>query len=143
MGLIEELDVDLDAELGGQAEALHVIAYEEAAHHQLAGLIGADHRQYINDGDIAEKLIGGAIQDSAHRIIGSAHDPLHAHHRAQVVAAMNAERTGRADQDVLVVIGHADHFVRHHLADGKHQVEASLGDHAVHLRRPGVVEQTA
>ena len=63
MGLIEELDVDLDAELGGQAETLHVVADEEAAHHQLAGLVGADHRQYVDDGKMAQKLIGGAIQD--------------------------------------------------------------------------------
>ena len=143
MGLIEELDVDLDAELGGQAKALHVIAHEEAAHHQLACLVGANDGQDVDDGDIAEKFIAGPVQDPPHRIIGPPHDPLHAHHRAQVVAAMNAQRAGRAYQDVLVVIGHADDFVRHHLADGKHQVEASLGDHAVHLRRPGVVEQAA
>ena len=56
----------------GQAEALQVVAHEEAAHHQLAGLINADHRQYVNDGNIAKKLIGGAIQDPPHRIVHSA-----------------------------------------------------------------------
>ncbi len=54
---------------------------------------------------------------------------------------MDAHRAGCPHQDVLVVIGHPDDLMRHHLANREHQVEAALGDHAVHLRRPGVVKQ--
>ena len=94
-------------------------------------------------GILLEKFIAGAVQHPSYRIIRPPHDALHAHHSAQVVAAMNAHRAGGAYQDVLVVVGHADDFVRHDLADGEHQVESSLGNHAVYLRRPGVVEQAA
>src|SRR3984885_5347591 len=142
-GPIEERDVGLNAQLGCQLEALDIVADEQAADHQLAGLIGADHRLHIDDGDVAEEPVGSALQPPPHRVVRSSHDLLHAHHRPKVVAAMNAERTAGSYQDVLVVVGHPDYFVGHHLADRKHQVEASLRDHAIHLRRPGVVKQTA
>ena len=45
-----------------------------------------------------------------------------------------------AHQDVLVVVGHADDFMRHDLADGKNQVEAALRNEPVDLRRPRIVE---
>src|SRR5271163_3223700 len=97
-GLIEQLNVDLHAQFRSQAKALHVIAHEQASDYELAGLVGPDDCQDIHDGDIAEKLVRGPIEDAAHWIIGSSHNPLHAHHCSQVVAAIDAERAGRTYQ---------------------------------------------
>ncbi len=85
-------------------------------------------------------MIGSIIHHVAHWIVGAAHDALHAVDSAKVVAAIDALAAAGANEDVLVVVGHADHFVRHNLADGEHQIEAAVRDQPVYLRRPGVVE---
>ena len=87
-----------------------------------------------------QEAIGCIVEHRAHRIFGAAHDALHAVDGAQVVAAVDAFAAAGADENVLVVVGHADHFMRHHLADGEDQVEAAFEKHAVHLRRPWKVE---
>ena len=70
-------------------------------------------------------MVRGITQHVAHGIRGAAHDPLHPVDRAQVVAAVDALSASRADQDVLVVVGHADDFMGNDLADGEDQVEAA------------------
>ena len=45
-----------------------------------------------------------------------------------------------ADEDVLVVVGHTDDFVRDDLADGENQVVAAIAQQLVDLRGPGVIE---
>ena len=87
-----------------------------------------------------QKVIGGVVEHVAHGIVGAAHDALHAVDRAQIVAAIDALAAARADQNVLVVVGHADHFMGHDLADGKNQIEAALRDQPVDLRRPGIIQ---
>ena len=53
------------------------------------------------------------------------------------MAFVDALHPAAADEDVLVVIGHAHHFVRHDLADRKHEVVAAFPDQAIELGRPG------
>ena len=89
---------------------------------------------------MAQEVVGGVVEHVAHGIHGAAHDALHAVDRAQVMAAVDALAASRAHQDVLVVVGHADHFVGHDLADGEDQVEAALRDEPVDLRRPRIIQ---
>ena len=58
-------------------------------------------------------------------LIGAAHDALHAVDGAQVVAAVDAFAAAGADQNVLGVVGHADDFVGHDLADGENEIESA------------------
>ena len=58
------------------------------------------------------------------------------------MALVDAFGASRADEDVLVVVGHPDHFVGDHLADRQDQVVAAFGNHAVHLRGPREIQLT-
>src|SRR5258707_1114503 len=87
-----------------------------------------------------QKTIGGVIENVAYRILGASHDALHSINRAQVVTPIYALSSSSAHQNVLVVIRHADDFMRHDLADGQNQVEATLRNQTVYLRRPGIVQ---
>ena len=91
-------------------------------------------------GRLPQEAVGGVVEHGAHRILGAAHDALHAVDRAEVVAAIDAFAAARADQNVLGVVGHADHFMRHDLADGENQIEAAARDEAIDLRGPRVVQ---
>jgi hypothetical protein len=87
-----------------------------------------------------EEVIGGVVEHVAHGIDGAAHDPLHPVDSAQIVAAIDAVAASRAHQNVLVVVGHADHFMGHDLADGENQIEAAPRDELVDLRRPRITQ---
>ena len=56
------------------------------------------------------------------------------------MAAVDSVRAAGANQNIFVVVGHADHFMRDDLSDRENQIEAAAGDQAVHLRRPGVIQ---
>src|ERR1035437_8067059 len=140
--LVEHFEIYFKAQLRGLREALDIIAYVQAAHRQPAVGSAAHHRLHINDGQMFQEMIGGVIEHVAHRIGGAAHDPLHPVDGAQVVAAIDAVTASRAYQNVLVVVGHADHFMRHNLANGENQVEAAPRDQLVDLRRPRITQLT-
>ena len=72
-------------------------------------------------------------------LIGAAHDALHAVDGAQIVAAVDAFAAACADQNVLGVVGHADDFMGHDLADGENEIESALRNEPVHLRGPRVI----
>ena len=124
-GRVEHLEVHFEAEVGGEVEAFDVVADEEAAHGETALRVAANDRVHVDDGDVFKKLVGSVVQDLAHRIAGASHDALHAVDRAEIVAAVDALASAGSDQDVLVVVGHADHFMRHDLSDGEHEIEAT------------------
>ena len=86
------------------------------------------------------ELFGGVVHQAAHGRIGAAHDALHAVHRAEIVALVDALAAACADEHVLVVVRHADDLVRDHLAQRKDQVETAIHQQPVHLRGPGEVE---
>ena len=62
-------------------------------------------------------MVLGVVQDLAERRVAAAHHPLHAVDGADEVALVDPLRAAGADEQVLVVVGHADHFVRHDLAE--------------------------
>ena len=82
-------------------------------------------------------MVLGVVQDAAERRVGPAHHPFHAVGRADEVALVDAPRPAAADEEVLVVVGHAHHLVRHDLADREHQVVAAFPDQPIELGRPG------
>ena len=103
-------------------EALRVVADVDAAHGKASVSREANNGEHVDDGDIAQKAFGGVVEDGADRIFSASHDALHAVDGSEVMAAIDAVRASRADQDVLGVVGHADHFMRHDLADGEHKI---------------------
>ena len=129
-GLVEHFEIDLEAERGGEFEALDIVADEEAAHGESAIGTAADDGEHVDDRQVAEEVVGGVVEDVADWIVGSAHDALHAVDGAEIMAAVDAFAAAGPDQDVLVVVGHADDFVGHDLADGEDQIEAALRDAA-------------
>ncbi len=96
--------------------------------------------QHIDDGQMLREVVGRVVENGAHRVVGAAHDALHAIDRAQKMRAVDAHDAAGADENILVVVGHADHLVRHHLADGEDEVVAAVAHELVHLRGPLVVE---
>ena len=59
------------------------------------------------------------------------------------MALVDAFTPPYTDEEVLVVVRHPDHFVRHHLPDGKDQVVPAFEEHAVHLHGHGIVGYAA
>ena len=58
------------------------------------------------------------------------------------MALVDAFRAARADEDVFVVTGHADHFMRNNLADGQNQIMLARPDETGQLRLPGEIHRT-
>ena len=85
-------------------------------------------------------MIRSIIQHRAHRVLRAPHDALHPVNRAQVMAEINALATARADKNVLVVIRHPDHFMRHHLPDREDQIKPALRNQPIRLCRPWHVQ---
>jgi len=56
------------------------------------------------------------------------------------MAAVDRLAAAGAHEDVLVVIGHANDFMGHDLTDGEDEIEATIRNQSVHLRRPSIVE---
>ena len=100
----------------------------------------ADHRQDVDEGQMLGEVVGGVVEHLADRRIGPAHDALHAVAGAEEVALVDAFRAAGADEDVLIVVGHADDFVRHDLPERQDQIVPALGDQPADLRGPGPVE---
>src|ERR1017187_7469303 len=56
------------------------------------------------------------------------------------MTAVDSLTAASANQDVLGVVGHPDHFMRHYLADRKNQVESAFHNESIHLCWPRKVE---
>src|ERR1700722_4038223 len=137
---LQRLEVDFQSQRGGAVKALYVVADEEAAHCQPFVCRASDNGEYVDDGQMSQETIGGVIQNVAHGVLGAAHDALHPINSAQVMAAVYALPATRAHENILVVIGHAYHFMGHDLADGDNEIEAAACNEPVHLRRPGIAQ---
>ena len=124
-------------------KALDVIADEKAAHCQSfvrSVRHAPNHSKHVNDGQISQKMIGGVVENLTHGIFSAAHDALHPIHCAQIMAAVDSIAASGADENVLVVIGHANHFMGHDLADREDEIKATTRNEPVHLRRPCIVQ---
>src|ERR1039458_2739778 len=84
-GFIGDLEVDFEAQFGGQVKALDVIADVEAAHGQPFAGSASHNGEYIDDGQIPEKVIGGVVEHVAHGINGAAENTLHSVDGAQIM----------------------------------------------------------
>ena len=133
-------EVDLEAERGGEFKALGVVADVQAANDEFACGVLAYDRLDVDDGHVFGEVVAGVVQHAANGRVGAAHHALHAVDGAEEVAAMDADGAAGADEDVLVVVGHADDFVRDDLADGEDEVVAAVAEELVDLGGPGVVE---
>src|SRR6266404_1436041 len=139
-GRIEYLEIDFQAQLGGTMEALGVVADEKPAHGKSVVCRASDNGEYVDDGQMPQKMIGRVIENVAYGILRTAHDALHPINRAQVMAAVYALAASGAHQNVLVVVRHADDFMRHDLTDRENQIESALSDQPIYLGRPRIVQ---
>src|ERR1035438_5978829 len=131
-------EVDLEAQFSSSEETLNIVADEEAAHGEASVCLAPDDGLHVDDGQVAQKMVGRVVEHVAHGIDGAAHDSLHAVDGAQVVAAVDAFAATGADEDVLCEVGHADDFMGHDLADGENEIESAAGDELVDLCGPCV-----
>jgi len=138
-GLLEHLKVDLEREFAGTLETLLIVADEEAAHDQLARSAPPDHGQDVEDGHPAGEVKRAVVEGIAHGIVRAPHDALHAVDGADVMALVDPFGTAGADENVLVVAGHARHLMRHHLTDGEDQIMLAAREVFRDLHRPVIV----
>ena len=66
--LVDDFEVDLEAEFGGPQEALDIVADVEAAHGKAAVWLASDDGEHIDDGQMAQEVIGGVVEHVAHGI---------------------------------------------------------------------------
>src|ERR1700748_1952638 len=69
--LFDDFEVDLEAEFGGAEEALDVVANVEAAYCEATGLVASHDGLYVNDGQVAEEVVGGVVEHGAHGIFSA------------------------------------------------------------------------
>src|ERR1700761_1452451 len=86
-------------------------------------------------------MIGSVVEHATDRIVCATEDAFHAVDRAEIMAAVDAFAASGADENVLVVVGHADDFMRNDLTDGEDEIEAALRDELVDLCGPSVAQQ--
>ena len=99
-------------------------------------LARADDRQHEDHRQLAAEMLLGVVEDAPQGRVGPAHHPFHAVGGADEVALVDARRPAGADEQVLVVVGHADHFVRHDLADREDQIVPAFPHQPVQLHGP-------
>lgn len=120
---VQELEVHLERELCGAEEARVVVANEDAARHELASRdTAADHSLDVHDREVLNKVRRGVVEDPPQRVVGAAHHALHAVDCANEVREVDRVASASADKEVLVVVRHAEDFVRHDLADRQDEV---------------------
>jgi len=135
-------EVDPEAEGGGEIEALNIIADEEAAQGEAAICVFADDGQDVDNRQVLGKIIGCVVENSADWSVGAAHYALHSINGTEVVAAVDAHDTAGADEDIFVVVSHADDLMWDDLTDGKDEVETALDEELIDLCGPVVVDLT-
>jgi len=140
--LVEHLEVDLPRERGGAVEHLGIVADVQSAHLQPALGVASDHRVDIDDGQVLREMLAGVIQDAADRRVGPPHHAFHAIGGADKMAAVDAVRSPRANEEVFVVVRHADDLVRHDLADGQDEVVAASRNQVGELNRPREIHRS-
>src|SRR5260370_16184285 len=114
--LLQHFEVDSEAQGRGFPETFRVIPDIDAARYQLPVEVAGDNGEHIYDWQVRQKSIRGVVEDAAHRGIHSAHDSLHSINGAEIMAAIDAVWAPRSHEYVLIVICHADYFVRHNLS---------------------------
>src|ERR1700730_4471388 len=137
---LHRLEVHFQAQRGGAVKALSVVADEKAAHRQPFIRRASDNGEDVHDGQMSQETIRRVIKNVAHGVLSAAHDAFHPVNRAQIMAAVYALSASRAHQNILVVIGHDDNFMRHDLADRQNEIKPSMSDEPVHLCRPRIIQ---
>ena len=81
------------------------------------------HREHPQHGELRrEETIERGVHHVANGRLDATHDRLQAGHCTDEVTAVDRRRAAEADDDVLGEVRHADHLVRHHLADRDDEV---------------------
>ena len=99
------------------------------------------HRQDIAEGEVRYEVLRGVVKHGTNGRIRAAHDAFHAIESAQHVGRADHPGAAAAHKQVLGLVGHTDHFVGHHLADGEDQVIFGVQKAPVEFHRNGVLHQ--
>ncbi len=121
-------------------KTLGVITDEESSGCQSPVFTSPHDGQDVYNRQVLDEMARGIVQDSTPRIVGPPHDAFHAVDGPEEMAAVDTVRPAGADKNVLVVVGHSNHFMGNNLPDRKDQIEIPFDQHAVDLNRPGVVQ---
>ncbi len=140
---IQDFDVDLYRQFGRLLKTFAVVPYEQPTNGEAVVGGPADDGQHVHNWQIAAEQLFGPVEDPADRRVDLAQSSFDSAGGTDKVGGVDPQWAARADEEVLVVVGHADHLVGHHLAQREDQVVATLADEPVHLGRPGLVEAAA
>ena len=139
--MVHHYEVGLHREGAGLTEAFRIVAYEEALEVHLPGVrILREHGLDVNDGKLRDEVLSGIFEHLAHRASRTSHQAFHSVGGADEVALVDAFAATYSHEDVLGVVRHSNHLVRHNLAYRKDEVEGRVQQELVHLRGPVVVE---
>src|SRR5438874_10244659 len=79
------------------------------------------------------EMFGSVIEHAPHGRVGPAQDALNAVDGAEPVRAVDEVAAAGADEDVLAMVGDADHFMRHQLAYGNDGVPFLSEEKSIHF----------
>src|SRR5258708_34781903 len=108
-------------------KALGVVADEKPAHGKSVVSRASDNSEYVDDGQMPQKMIGRVIENIADRILRTAHDALHPINRAQVMAAVYAFSPSGAHKNILVGTGGRESIYRSHYLGAVYGMERIMG----------------
>lgn len=135
---VELVEVDGDGKLAGFLEGLVIVPDVESAGDEGTVFGRSDDGEDVEEGKVLAEFVLSVVEDAAERSVGAPHHAFHAVGGADEVAFVDAFHAAGSDEDVLVVVGHADDLVGDDLADGEDEVVAAFPDELVHLGGPGV-----
>ncbi len=120
------------------AKTLVIVAHEEPFGDHTA-VFRCPYSEDINYREVAQEMGSGILQCIAHRAAGMPHKALHPIAGSQKVALANKVGAAHSHENILCVVGHTHHLVRHDLAYGEYQIEAGIQQQAIDLGLDAVV----
>ena len=140
--VLHVVDILLLRELHGLGEAVASFADEEPVRMDLAAGRGV-HRQHPENRALRKEMLERIVEETPDGRMVAAHRLLHAAHRPDHVGLVDHVRAAASHEEVLRVVGHADHLVRDDLSGRNDKIVRLIHDTAVHLHAHGVGPETA
>ena len=132
--MIDHYEIGLQTEVRCLLEALEIVPYvKSAGDHLTAGLILCPDGQHIYYRYVLGIMNPGILEYVPYGGFGPAHYAFHSVAGSDVVALVDEVRAAHTHEDVLGVVGHSYHLVRHHLTYGQNQIERLVQQKLVHL----------
>ena len=141
--VLHVVHVFLLRELHRLGEAVAPFADEEAVRADLPAGRRRDGEAEEDRTLAVDKVLHRIVEQAADGRVVASHRLLHAAHGADHVARVDHAGAARAHEEVLRVVGHADHLVGDDLSGGDHEIVLRVHHELVHLHGEGFLPQSA